>query len=130
MYLTTPLIVALIFPAAFAQIAPAVGFLYIGYLAPIGYGLLKYRRLTSYHTIGARVAGVLLTFTGALFVWTGLTWPLYAATLVLIISAVDEMLITHLFPAWHANVPSAWHAFRMANGTYSHSPSPIPIERP
>jgi CDP-diacylglycerol--glycerol-3-phosphate 3-phosphatidyltransferase len=81
LYLTAPLAALRVFPDVRAHLTGAV---YAGYLVPIVYGAIKYRRLTSYHTIGARVAGVLLSVAAFLVLLTGVGWPFYVATAVLL----------------------------------------------
>lgn len=77
---------------------------------PLIFGLVKFRRLTSYHTIGAKVscivlAGALLTLYAG-----GPTWPFVIAALVALASQVEEVLITLTLPRWHADVPTLRHA--------------------
>jgi hypothetical protein len=83
------------------------------YLVPIVFGAFKYRRLTCYHTFAARLAAVLLSVTFFIVLATGTAWPFVVATCVLVFSAVEEMIITWILPAWQANVPSARYAARL-----------------
>ncbi|MEO7041189.1 MAG: CDP-alcohol phosphatidyltransferase family protein [Gemmatimonadaceae bacterium] len=112
LYLTVPAGVLLLFPWVRAADGPAVGLVVVGYATPVVYGFLKFRRLTSYHTIAARVSGVLLC---SAFLWllaTRVAWPLYIATVVLVLSALEEIAITRTLPVWRPNVPSLRHALR------------------
>ncbi len=110
LYLTAPVAALHVFPDVRAHLTGAVVAVYLGYLVPIAYGAIKYRRLTSYHTIGARVAGVVLSVASFLVLLTGIRWPFYLATTILLASAIEEMAITRILPAWQSNVPSVWHA--------------------
>ncbi|HZS62252.1 MAG TPA: CDP-alcohol phosphatidyltransferase family protein [Gemmatimonadaceae bacterium] len=112
LYLTAPVAALRVFPDVRAHLAGAVFAVYAGYLVPIVYGAIKYRRLTSYHTIGARLAGVLLSVAAFLVLLTGVQWPFYVATTVLLVSAIEEMAITRILPAWESNIPSVWHALQ------------------
>ena len=112
LYLTVPVSVLLLFPWVRAEDGPAIALVVVGYATPVAYGFLKFRRLTSYHTIAARVAGVLLC---SAFLWllaTRAAWPLYIATVVLVLSALEEIAITLTLPVWRPNVPTLRHALR------------------
>jgi CDP-diacylglycerol--glycerol-3-phosphate 3-phosphatidyltransferase len=85
----------------------------LSYVVPILAGLLRYRRVTSYHTWGAKLSAVLMG--GAvlgmfLFDWR---WPFRIFTPVAALAGLEEVLITLTLPFWSANVPSLWHAWRM-----------------
>ncbi len=114
LYLTIPLIAVGLFPVVRTRILVPVLVVTAAYLTPIIFGAFKYRRLTSYHTFAARLAAVLLSVTFFIVLATGTRWPFVAATCVLVLSAVEEMLITWMLPAWKANVASAWRAAQMA----------------
>jgi cardiolipin synthase len=131
LYLTVPLIAVLLFPVIRARLLVPVILVTLGYLVPISYGALKYRRLTSYHTFGARLAAVLLSLGFLIVLATGIRWPFLIATVVLLVSAIDEMIITSLLSVWRANVPSAWHAVQMvANEPGTHSTNTLHLNSP
>jgi phosphatidylglycerophosphate synthase len=123
LYLTAPLATCLAFP--WLQAWPAIAAIYAGYLGPIAYGALKYHRLTAYHTRGARVAAVLLVLAFVAALAGHVAWPLDLAAGVLLASAVEEMLITRMLPAWRPDVPSVRAARRMRD-TYTPSTSGVP----
>jgi phosphatidylglycerophosphate synthase len=94
-------------------VASEAGFLAAGLVAALGTTALGYRkfgRLTSYHTLGAKTSAVLLG--GALFPFFGLgaTLPLRLAIVVLVVSQVEELLITRTLSRWHRDVPTLRHA--------------------
>jgi len=76
---------------------------------PTTYGLLKFGRLTSYHTWGAKTSALLIG-PGVLLL-LGLNEPLLfrMATGVLAISALEEMAITAHLDTLRTNVPSLVH---------------------
>jgi phosphatidylglycerophosphate synthase len=82
----------------------------VAYLAPIGLGLIKYRRLTSYHTrlssITAYVMGIAMVsfFAG----WSVL--PFRLGCIVLAVSQIEEIAITLILPTWKENVRNYRHA--------------------
>lgn len=117
LYLTIPLIALSLFPVVRSRLAAPVIVVTLAYLIPIAYGALKYHRLTSYHTFGARASGVLLSISFVIVLATGIRWPFMLATGVLVLSAVEEMVITSILPMWKANVPSIWHAAQISTAT-------------
>ena len=83
------------------------------YVAPVAIGFLRYGRLTSYHTRGARLAAY-LGGTAALVVFAGgPALPFRLATAVLVLVELEEIAITAVLPAWHLNVPSLAHALAL-----------------
>jgi phosphatidylglycerophosphate synthase len=110
--LTFPFVALLLFPSLRATETATILLVFAGYGVPMAYGLLKYRRLTSYHTTAARAAAVSLAGTFFLFLAAGIAWPLRAATGLLLLSAVEELAITRALPAWRADVSSLRGALR------------------
>ena len=115
LFLTLPAVALRLFPSLRASEGTTVALVFAGYALPVFYGLLKFRRLTSYHTTAARAAAVLLSAAFFLFLATDIGWPLRVATGVLVLSAIEEMAITRTLSEWHANVPSLRHALRYFN---------------
>ncbi|MEO8945833.1 MAG: CDP-alcohol phosphatidyltransferase family protein [Gemmatimonadaceae bacterium] len=112
LYLTMPVVALLLFPWLRAQETPVIVVITLGYSIPIACGWVKFRRLTSYHTIAARAAGVLLSSTFLVLLATRVAWPLHAAAIVLLLSAAEEIAITLALPAWRADIPSLRRALR------------------
>lgn len=112
LYMTMPVVALLLFPWLRAQETPVIVVITLGYAVPIVCGLVKFRRLTSYHTMAARAAGVLISSTFLVLVGTRVAWPLQIAAIVLILSAIEEIAITLALPAWRADIPSLRHALR------------------
>lgn len=83
-------------------------------LVPIGAGLIRYRRLTSYHTWGAKTASIAMGLALLAMFATGIALPLRLAIAVLVVSQLEEIAITATLARWHANVPSIRHARRIA----------------
>jgi phosphatidylglycerophosphate synthase len=86
------------------------------YLLTIGVGLVRYRRLTSYHTWGAKTAAVAMSLAGLVLFLTGRSWPFHAGACVMILSCIEEMAITVTLSQWRCDVPSLWHALRLRRG--------------
>jgi CDP-diacylglycerol--glycerol-3-phosphate 3-phosphatidyltransferase len=97
-------------PVLLRQNAPWVMLALLAYAAPIAFGVIKFGRLTSYHTrlmsLTAYVMGVAVVvfFAG----WSDL--PLRVACVVLVVAAAEEILISATLPVWQANVRDFRHA--------------------
>ena len=91
-------------PALLRANLPWVSVAAVAYFAPIAFGFLKYRRLTSYHTrlmtvtAYAMAPAMVAFFAG----WSDL--PLRAACVVLAIAEAEEVAISMTLPTWQANV--------------------------
>jgi cardiolipin synthase (CMP-forming) len=90
--------------AAFLLVAVA------SYAVPVAIGFLRYGRLTSYHTRGARFAAYLGAASALVVFAGGPALPFRLATGVLVLAELEEIAITAVLPEWHANVPSLAHA--------------------
>jgi CDP-diacylglycerol--glycerol-3-phosphate 3-phosphatidyltransferase len=84
------------------------------YLAPIAVGWLRFGRLTSYHTWGAKTTAVWMG--AALFVLFagGPAWPFRVGVALLVLECAEEIAISCVLRAWTSDVPTLWHALREA----------------
>lgn len=64
------------------------------FAVPLAYGFVKFGRLTSYHTLGAVIAGYLLGTSVILLFAGGPIWPLRIAAVALILAELEEIAIT------------------------------------
>ncbi|NNJ96538.1 MAG: CDP-alcohol phosphatidyltransferase family protein [Gammaproteobacteria bacterium] len=77
-------------------------------ISPIIVGLVKYRRITSYHTWMVKVA-VVVTFVGYILLFAGwLDWPFRVAAVFSAVAATEEIAITLLSQHEHVDVRSVW----------------------
>jgi CDP-diacylglycerol--glycerol-3-phosphate 3-phosphatidyltransferase len=113
--LSVPLACFVLYPALRARDWLTVAIVFAAYLLPIAYGYVKFQRLTSYHTLAARLAGWVLAIAFFSMVVWQVTWPLRLAAVVVVISQLEEMAITRLLPRWRANIPSFFHARSLAS---------------
>ena len=109
-YCATPLAIWWLWPEIIHRQALFVGLAVAALLLPITIGLLKYGRLTSYHTLAAKIAAVLLGVTTPLLLLGWTDWPFRLAVLVLIIAELEEIAITITLPEWRSDVLSLHHA--------------------
>lgn len=93
--------------------APFATLACLAFALPIAVGFGKYRRLTSYHTLGAKVAAVLLATTTPVLLLGGSGWPFRAAVLVLLAAEIEEIAITGILPQWRSDIRSFRHARRV-----------------
>jgi CDP-diacylglycerol--glycerol-3-phosphate 3-phosphatidyltransferase len=125
LYLTTPIGVVLLLPWMLSREWATLATIVASYVVPITAGVIRYRRLTAYHTVAAKVSGTLLSAAGVWLIATGDAWPLRVAAGVLVISAAEELAITRVLPQWRANVPSLRAARRLrTESTRNHDTRP------
>jgi len=75
--------------------------------------LIKYRHFPTYHAWSAKISTA-VAGTGVWILFAGITpWVFRVAIGVLAFSAVEEILITLILPAWRPNVPTVFHALRL-----------------
>jgi cardiolipin synthase len=71
--------------------------------------LVRYRRLSSFHTYLSKVAGYLLgLYIGVLFVFGHSPWMLYLASGLSIAGNVEEFALLALLPSWRPDVRGLW----------------------
>jgi len=74
-----------------------------------GFALLRYGRLSSFHTYVSKVAGYLLgIYIGVLFVFGHSPWLLYTAAALSIVGNLEEFALLVALPQWRANVRGLW----------------------
>jgi phosphatidylserine synthase len=106
LYLSAPWIALGVSPWLRANASALVLIVFAAYVVPVCYGILKFHRLTSYHTTAARVAGVLLVVAAFVALAQHVAWPLYIAAVVLAASATEEIVITFTLDQWRSEVSS------------------------
>jgi CDP-diacylglycerol--glycerol-3-phosphate 3-phosphatidyltransferase len=90
------------------------GALLIGaWLAQNVAALLRYGRLSSFHTYVSKVAGYALgIFVGVLFVFGFEPWLLYLAVGVSVLGNCEELVLLALLPQWRPDVRGVWWVLR------------------
>jgi CDP-diacylglycerol--glycerol-3-phosphate 3-phosphatidyltransferase len=75
--------------------------------------LVRYGRLSSFHTYLSKIAGYLLgIFVGVLFVFGLQPWLLYAAAGASVIGNCEELLLLAMLPKWRADVRGVFWILR------------------
>jgi CDP-diacylglycerol--glycerol-3-phosphate 3-phosphatidyltransferase len=90
------------------------GLLLVGaWLVENAAALLRYGRLSSFHTYLSKVAGYLLgIFVGSLFVFGFQPWLLYLAVGVSLVGNCEELALLALLPQWRPDVRGIWWLLR------------------
>ena len=69
----------------------------------------RYRRLSSFHTVLSKIAGVLLSFyIGTLFLFGHWNWLLWLAATASLLASAEELWLLALLPQWRADVKGVW----------------------
>jgi CDP-diacylglycerol--glycerol-3-phosphate 3-phosphatidyltransferase len=112
-YLVVPLSVWWLWPQVIIREALYVGTALISFVIPVLIGFAKFRRLTSYHTWGAKLSALLLSSSVLLMLLGGPAWPFHIATVIFVLAEMEELCITALLPRWQADIPTVFHALRI-----------------
>jgi CDP-diacylglycerol--glycerol-3-phosphate 3-phosphatidyltransferase len=81
----------------------------MSFLLPVAAGLIKFRRLPSYHTWAAKIQALLMSSTIFIIFGLGITWPFRYAVLLQVLVSIEEIIITLFLKEQMCNVPSLWH---------------------
>src|SRR5438445_8223828 len=76
-------------------------------------GFLRFTRLTSYHTWGAKTAAALVGAALFVFFANGPGWVFRIVMPVVVLTNLEEIAITLTLIQLTANVPSVWHALKL-----------------
>jgi CDP-diacylglycerol--glycerol-3-phosphate 3-phosphatidyltransferase len=93
----------------------------IAYAIPLFAGIIKFRRIPSYHTWGAKISAVGLGITFILLFGMNIRWTLSIFVPLFVLTAIEELIITLILPEWHANIPSLWHALKIVQKNKQYS---------
>ena len=81
----------------------------MSFLLPVAAGLIKFRRLPSYHTWSAKIQAVLMSSAIFILFGLGITWPFRYAVLLQALVSIEEIIITLFLKEQMCNIPSLWH---------------------
>jgi CDP-diacylglycerol--glycerol-3-phosphate 3-phosphatidyltransferase len=84
------------------------------YFPPIVVGLVKYRRLISYHTRLAKLSACAVGATLILVFAGGPSLPFRIAVVLVVLASIEELAMTVVLPSWQADVPTLLHALQRA----------------
>lgn len=112
-YMTVPPCVWWLWPEIIREEIWYVGISLASYVIPTLIGALRFGRMTSYHTWGAKASAVLAVITVFLMLTDVSRWPFRFCTPFLVLTAIDDAAITFILSRWQPNVPSFVHALRI-----------------
>ncbi len=95
-------------------------------------GFVKFGRWPSYHTRAAKTSWLLVVIGVICLLGDISLWPFRVAMFGVTLTNLEATMITWTLPAWHINVPSLYHARKLArqheassdSGTRDHTPTP------
>ena len=112
-FITVPLCAWILWPEMVYREATYIIAVVVFHVVPASLGLLKYGRLTSYHTWGSKAAAVLLSISVFLLLLGGPAWPFRIVVGLMVIAGIEEIFMTSILRTWQTNIPSLWHAMRI-----------------
>lgn len=111
-YSTMAICAWIIWPEIVQREIPSFALILFSFLVPVWIGLIKFGRLTSYHTWSVKLA-VFVTFIGYVALFSGLaSWPFVLASYLCVYAGVEEILITIILKQEKVDVRSLWAALR------------------
>jgi len=113
-YMATPLCAWWLWPELVARELPYVLAVIASFTLPVAVGFLKYRCLTSYHTWGAKLSAVIMGVSTVLLFSGNTPVPFRISTGILMLAQLEEIAISIILPEPLSNVPTLWHAVRLA----------------
>lgn len=101
------------YPDAVRQHAVGFSSILALWVAENAAALLRYGRLSSFHTYLSRIAAYVMgIFIGLLFVAGFQAWLLYLAVGMLALATAEEFVLLWLLPEWTADVRGVWWVLR------------------
>ena len=111
--LCLPIGALLLWPDMMRGLIPFVVVALCAYLAPIIVGGLRYGRLPSFHTWGAKAMAVIVGLSLLLMFVTQNSLFFRICVPLLVLESIEELIMISVLPHWHPNVPSFWHAIKL-----------------
>jgi CDP-diacylglycerol--glycerol-3-phosphate 3-phosphatidyltransferase len=108
-----PIAAFLLWPDMMRGLMPYILTAICAYLAPIAAGEIRYGRMPSFHTWGAKSMAVL---TGAaLFIMFLTQNTIYFRICVpfMVLESLEELIMIAILPKRHPNTPTLWHAIKI-----------------
>ena len=97
----------------------------VSYALTSGVGLLKYRRIPSYHTRAAKTCWLLVGVATISILVDWSVWPLRIASVAVVLTNLEAVAITVVLPDWTPDVRTLAAAFRIQKSS-EHITDPQP----
>ncbi len=98
-----------LWPRIFISEIPFVVAGITSFFLPVAIGLIKFRKLTCYHTWAAKIQAVLMCSALYILFVTGTAWPFRYAVILQALVSIEEIIITLYLKEPKCNIPSFWH---------------------
>lgn len=108
-YLTIPICAWWLWPDILRQEAPYVLTAVSAYVVPLVAGVVKFHKIPSYHTLGAKIAAVLMCIAMFFLFIIRFPWLFRFAVIFQALEALEEVLITIRLSEMKSNIKSIWH---------------------
>jgi len=103
----------ILWPALTQEMLFPYALILFSFVLPVCAGLIKFGKLTGYHTWSVKIA-VLATYAGYFLLYTGIAqWPFVLASWLCIIAGSEEILITLVLRRAETDVRSFMAAWRL-----------------
>lgn len=109
-YVAVPLGGWWLWPEIVAREAGWFALVVLGYALPGALALLRFRRLSAYHTWSAKLAVAVLSVAVLVLFAGGPAWPLHLGAPVALIAGVEQSAITLIAPRPRDELPTIFHA--------------------
>lgn len=114
-YSTMAICAWILWPDTTQQVLPYYAMILFSFLLPAWTGLVKFGKLTGYHTMIVKIA-VVATFAGYIALYTDIaSWPFMLASWLCVLAGTEEILITLVLRHERTDVRSLWAAWRLRN---------------
>jgi len=111
--LCLPIGAFLLWPVMMRGLLPYIVAALYAYLAPIIVGELRYRRMPSFHTWGAKAMAIIGGTSLFIMFVTGNSLYFRLCVPILLLESAEELVMIAILPTWTPNVPSLWHAVKL-----------------
>lgn len=109
-YMSVPLCAWWLWPNIILREMPFVLLTIGAYTVPIFAGFLKFKRLPSYHTWGAKIGAVIMGISALVLFTTQISLPFRIAAIFQGIVALEEVAITIILKKPQSDIPFIWNA--------------------
>lgn len=117
LYIAVPLGGWWLWPDLLVREAMWIGLVVVGYALPGMLALVRFHRLSSYHTWSAKLAVAVTALALFILFATGIGWPLHIGAPLALLAGLEQSAITLLASGARDDIPTLWHALRRHRST-------------
>jgi len=112
LYIAVPVGGWLLWPDLILREAVWIVLIVIGYALPGLLSLIRFHRLSSYHTWSAKLAVAVTALALLILFATGIAWPLHIGAPLALLAGLEQSAITLLAAGPRDDIPTLWHVLR------------------